>query len=59
MVHFGKTQTENLREQELEDRRELDQLRKHRKIHSEGTDEEGSNGSSPYTFPRRSSRVLQ
>ena len=59
VVHFGKTQTENLREQELEDRREFDQLRKRRKIHSEGTDEEGSNGSSPYAFPRRPSRVLQ
>ena len=45
VVHFGKTETENLRERELQDRRDLDQLRKRRRIHSGGTDEEGSNGS--------------
>ena len=59
VVHFGKTQTENFGEQELEERRELEQLSKRRKIHSEGTDEEVSNGSSPHAFPRRPSRVLQ
>ena len=43
VVHFGKT--ENLCDRELEDRRELAQLRKRCRIRSEGTDEEGSNGS--------------
>ena len=46
VVYFGKSSGRELSEQEVEARRELDQLSKRRRIHSECTDEEESNGAS-------------